>query len=108
MDATKSRRNFLKLTVLGGAAATLGVGFVGSAAANEPVSEDDPAAKALNYKHDTKAVDGSAFPNHTNEQLCSNCQLIQGADGEEWRPCAVFPGKLVAADGWCSAWVAKA
>ncbi|WP_449357869.1 high-potential iron-sulfur protein [Alishewanella longhuensis] len=38
---------------------------------------------------------------------CANCNLIQGEDGQEWRPCAIFPGKLVASEGWCAAWVKK-
>jgi len=32
---------------------------------------------------------------------------IQGEDGAEWRPCAIFPGKVVAAKGYCSAWLKK-
>jgi len=32
---------------------------------------------------------------------------VQGADGEQHRPCNIFPNKLVNADGWCSAWVKK-
>jgi hypothetical protein len=31
---------------------------------------------------------------------------IQGDSGE-WRGCTAFPGKLVNAKGWCSAWVEK-
>ncbi|MCC5853104.1 MAG: high-potential iron-sulfur protein, partial [Alkalimonas sp.] len=37
-------------------------------------------------------------------QYCHNCNLIQGEDAD-WRPCAIFPGKLVANEGWCAAWV---
>jgi len=40
--------------------------------------------------------------------MCSNCALIQGNDGDEWRPCQIFPGKLVNANGWCSVWAPKA
>ncbi|MEF1220553.1 high-potential iron-sulfur protein [Photobacterium damselae] len=39
--------------------------------------------------------------------MCANCALIQGKDGDEWRPCAIFPGKLVNANGWCSAYAPK-
>lgn len=69
---------------------------------------DDPSAVALGYVHDTEKVDAAKYPKHSVDQKCSNCQLIQGADGEEWRPCPIFPGKGVAADGWCSAWVKRA
>ena len=33
--------------------------------------------------------------------------LIQGNDGDAWRPCQIFPGKAVAAAGWCSVWAPK-
>ncbi|MDP2532896.1 high-potential iron-sulfur protein [Photobacterium damselae subsp. piscicida] len=39
--------------------------------------------------------------------MCANCALIQGKDGDEWRPCAIFPDKLVNANGWCSAYAPK-
>ena len=29
------------------------------------------------------------------------------ADGDAWRPCQIFPGKLVNAKGWCSVWAPK-
>lgn len=105
MDALKSRRRFIKLTLLGSAALPMGAALTGSAFAAERLSEDDPTAQALHYVHDTNDVDGDAHPNHDTSQICGNCQLIQGDDGEDWRPCAVFPGKLVANEGWCSAWV---
>ncbi|MDP5191762.1 high-potential iron-sulfur protein [Rheinheimera baltica] len=33
--------------------------------------------------------------------------MLQGNAGEAWRPCGVFPGKLVNAEGWCAAWAKK-
>jgi hypothetical protein len=33
---------------------------------------------------------------------------LQGKEGDEWRPCNLFPGKLVNAHGWCKVWQAKA
>ena len=68
------------------------------------LSPEDPAAVALQYVEN--AADSSA-PNYQEGQTCANCVQIQGNDGDAWRPCAIFPGKLVAADGWCSVWVAK-
>jgi hypothetical protein len=32
---------------------------------------------------------------------------LQGAAGSDYRPCAIFKGKLVAVAGWCSAWTAE-
>lgn len=68
------------------------------------LSEDDPSAVALKYVHDAAQADASQ---RGEKELCSNCQLYKGSDGAEWGPCAIFPGKEVAAKGWCTAWVAS-
>jgi len=58
---------------------------------------NDPQAKALSYAHES--------PNADN--VCANCQLYSSDADADWGPCAIFPGKLVAGKGWCSAWVKK-
>ena len=71
---------------------------------------EDPTAKALVYVHDAADVDTSnpLAARFEPGQDCSNCAQIQGDDeSAEWRPCGIFPGKLVASAGWCSVWVAK-
>ncbi len=35
---------------------------------------------------------------------CDNCLELQGAPGNDYRPCGIFPGKLVSVRGWCSRW----
>ncbi len=67
---------------------------------------DDPSAKALLYVEDTNKVDRSnpQAARWAADQNCANCSQIQGKDGDAWRPCAIFPGKLVASPGWCSVW----
>lgn len=109
-----SRRRFM--TIAAGAAATVPLASLMSAlparAGDLPqLSEDDAQAKALGYKHDASAVDVTKFPKRSGDagstQFCHNCQLYQGGDAE-WGPCSIFPGKAVAAKGWCNAWVAKA
>ena len=72
------------------------------------LSEDDPTAQAMKYVHDASTVDASSRPNPAAEQNCANCALIQGDAGDEWRPCPIFPGKLVANNGWCTVWAPKA
>jgi len=69
----------------------------------------DPTAKALVYVHDVADVDTSnpLAARFEAGQDCSNCAQIQGEEGVEWRPCGIFPGKLVNNAGWCSVWVAK-
>ncbi|MDJ0656816.1 MAG: high-potential iron-sulfur protein [Xanthomonadales bacterium] len=113
MDNTSNpnRRKFLK-TVAGSATIVPVVlaGGTGSAFGQDlpKLAADDPTAVALGYVEDTANADKAKFPNHSPDQKCENCQLILGADGADWRPCSIFPGKSVAKDGWCSAWVKKA
>jgi hypothetical protein len=68
------------------------------------VAADDPLALALQYVEDATA---SAAPAYKAGSSCANCALIQGTDGEAYRPCAIFPGKSVAAAGWCISWAPK-
>ncbi len=101
----ESRRAFLTITAVG--LAGVGVGSVGSANAQAMVVETDPQPAALGYKANTEQVDQKKFPKHTAEQKCLNCQLYQSKAADNGA-CAIFPGKLVAAAGWCSAYVKKA
>ncbi len=72
------------------------------------LSLDDPQAKALGYVHDAANVDQSKYARYQPGQACSNCQLFQAKGDEEWAGCSIFPGKLVNAAGWCSAYAPKA
>ncbi|HZX21989.1 MAG TPA: high-potential iron-sulfur protein [Woeseiaceae bacterium] len=72
------------------------------------LSVDDPQAKALGYVHDATNVDQSKYARYQPGQACSNCQLFQAQGDEEWAGCSIFPGKLVNAAGWCSAYAPKA
>jgi hypothetical protein len=71
----------------------------------EKVDENSAQAKALNYRHDAKQVKD---PKRKPDQFCNNCQLYQAKATDPWGPCALFAGNLVAAKGWCNAWVKKA
>jgi hypothetical protein len=74
-----------------------------------PVAADDPTAVALKYVEDaTKAERTDKMGVPGAEQTCANCQFVQGKDGDARRPCALFPGKSVAANGWCLSWAKKA
>ena len=87
----------------------------GTVATVTPAAEDDasshrvdPAdanAVALGYVEDATRVDASRFKSYRPGQSCASCSQIQGAAGAEWRPCLLFPDKLVKAAGWCSAYV---
>jgi len=71
------------------------------------LSEDNPQAMSLGYKHDAETVDTSKFANYKPGQICAGCSLYGGDEGDEWGSCAIFAGKMVNANGWCSAFVAK-
>jgi hypothetical protein len=72
------------------------------------ITEDDPAGQAYAYTHDASSVDAASRPNPAENQTCANCALVQGADGDAWRPCQILPGKAVNAKGWCKVWSPKA
>lgn len=106
MNAVNNERRKALVMMLGAAAgATLGMPALAQDLPH--LEETDPTGAALGYKHDTTKVDAAKYPAHKAEQKCSNCNLIQGKDGDAWRPCAIFPGKAVNADGWCAAYVVK-
>lgn len=100
-----SRRRFVKSA--GAATTTVAVGFGATSIGAEElprVSEDGAMAKALNYVHDARTVDAAK---RFSDRFCNNCALYAGGADEEWAKCSIFPGKLVAGEGWCSAWVPK-
>ncbi len=67
----------------------------------------DPAAVALAYFEDATKVDAKKFPMHKPNQFCWNCLQFQGKKGDGYKPCNLFPKKLVAENGWCKVWVKK-
>lgn len=96
-----SRRRFVK--TVGAAAVTTGLGTATASASELPrVSEDDPMAKALGYVHDARSVDAAI---RLSDRFCNNCALYAGNSNDEWAKCSIFPGKVVAGEGWCRSWV---
>ncbi|MFT5392256.1 MAG: hypothetical protein ACI8PT_002453 [Gammaproteobacteria bacterium] len=105
-DIHKNRRHFIKVSLAGAAALQLATVARGAGAAGLPhLDEADPSAKALAYVHDASAV--SAQTRGDASRACSSCRFYT-SPAEAWGPCALFPGKAVAAAGWCKAWVARA
>ena len=104
-----SRRCFLKTVAVALPAGAVVLRQEAAAQDMPIISEDDPAAKALLYVHDVADVDTSnpLAARFEPGQDCSNCAQIQGPEDEDWRPCGIFPGKLVANRGWCSVWAPK-
>lgn len=104
------RRRLLVTSLAAMASVPLGASLLGrqAFAADMPkLSQDDPTAKALKYHNDaTKAPRTAKAGTAAEKQFCHNCQFIQ-SDSGAWRPCQIFPGKEVNADGWCASWMAK-
>jgi hypothetical protein len=67
------------------------------------LDEPDPAAKAVAYQQDARKVDPRLFPTYRRGQSCATCSLIEFGTARV-RGCSLFPGKLVAAGGWCNVW----
>jgi hypothetical protein len=102
-----TRRAALSGLALGMAAAALPSGP--SRAANAPGRLDvhDPAAVKLGYVTNASEVDIKKFPQYVRGSNCENCLQLQGKAGADYRPCSLFPDKLVAVSGWCSGWTAE-
>jgi High potential iron-sulfur protein len=108
MTISISRRDALKgLATAAGALAAIPVVQAESAPINPHVKLDDPTAVALGYHDDAKKVDAKTFTTYQPGQMCSNCLQLNGKAGDSWRPCNLFPGKLVAAGGWCKVYLKK-
>lgn len=103
-----ARRKFLQLSAVAAAGLVIKPGREAHASDLPQLTEDDPMAQAMKYTHDASTVDPATRNNPAPEQNCANCALVQGDDGETWRPCQIFPGKAVNANGWCAVWAPKA
>jgi hypothetical protein len=118
MNGPISRREALKNLALG--AGTLLVTAAAGAASYEAAKPPpavgplphlvptDPLAVALSYHESAKTVEAVKFPTYKPDQKCSSCMQLTGKVGDPWRPCNLFPGKLVNAEGWCKVWLKKA
>jgi hypothetical protein len=102
--ARTTRRNLLKGLALGAAGAAMG-----ARGAAEPAKVDvhDPQAVALGYVENASQVDQKKYPQFVAGSNCDNCLQLQGRPGNNYRPCTLFAGKLVAVSGWCSGWTAE-
>jgi len=106
LNPDPSRRRLLRMGVAGIVAIPAAPLIFAPVAAreNERVSEDDPDAQALHYRHDAAEVDHEAYE---EGRTCANCGLYTDPDASEWGPCEAFGGRLVAAGGWCNAWIPR-
>ncbi len=98
-----SRRELLARVLIGATAIS---GMADSQATSEKLNPDDPAAKNVGYVEDATRVDIRKYPTYVKGHTCANCTLALSAYGPV-RPCKLFPGKIVIAKGWCSAWAQR-
>jgi High potential iron-sulfur protein len=101
-----SRRALIKTLTVGAAAAALAARR-SLGAEPEKLDVKDPAAVGLGYVENAAQVDVKKYPAYVKGSNCENCLLLQGNAGNNYRPCGLFPGKLVSVSGWCSGWAAE-
>ena len=105
-NSSMSRRSAIK--TLAAAAAAAAVPVLTARSADVPhLDVHDSSAIALGYVENASEVDAKKFPRFVAGSTCDNCLQLQGKAGDKYRPCNLFPGKLVAAGGWCSGWTAE-
>jgi High potential iron-sulfur protein len=102
-----NRRSLIKNLLLGAGAAALLPARPASSADLPHLDVKDPAAVAQGYVEDAAQVNPKKYPAFAQGSACENCLLLQGKEGQAYRPCDLFPGKSVAAKGWCRGWSAE-
>jgi High potential iron-sulfur protein len=103
-DSAFTRRRLLKNLALAVGGATVLPARRARAAELPHLDVKDPAAVKLGYVEKAASVDAKKFPTFEKSSSCENCAQLQGTAGAAYRPCTLFPGKLVATAGWCSGW----
>ena len=102
-----ARRQFIQLSAVAAAGYLIRPGSQARAEDLPKLTSDDAMGQAMKYTDDSSSVDPASRANPAPDQMCANCALIQGDEAAEWRPCSIFPGKLVNNKGWCSVWTPK-
>jgi hypothetical protein len=102
-----NRRSLIKSLLLGAGGAALLPARQGISADLPHLDLNDPAAVSQSYVEDASKVDPKKSPTFVKGSACENCLLLQGKEGQAYRPCELFPGKSVAAKGWCRGWSAE-
>lgn len=97
----------MKSLALGAAAAAAAGARMSRGAEPAKLDVHDPSAIALGYVENASQIDAKKYPKYVAGSNCDNCLQLQGKPGNNYRPCSLFPGKLVSVSGWCSAWTAE-
>lgn len=103
-----SRRTFVFYTAASGCGlVATSPAWAQQSAAGELVDETDALAVAVGYTPDASKVDSQKFTTYAAGQRCGACTLFQGQAADASAACPLFPGKRVAAIGWCAAWAKR-
>lgn len=110
-SATCTRRRFIQLVPVGAGLALDVAAKPKPAPPPDPstfphLDERDPHARAVGYVEDAARVDRRSYPKFVPGSTCDNCALYRIA-AQSWSECTLFPRKLVAARGWCDAYVKR-
>jgi hypothetical protein len=107
-EKTIARRTILKGALLGAAAVPVSALLGRAEAAPAKLDPNDPTAKGLGYVEDAAKVDAKANPQYKAGMTCANClQAPTAKPGDAQVACNIFQGRLVAAKGWCKAYVKR-
>jgi hypothetical protein len=71
------------------------------------VDEKDAQPASLGFVTDSARADATRFKAYVVGRQCSGCMLYTGQIGTGKGACAIFQGRVVPAQGWCSAWVQR-
>ncbi|HWW29513.1 MAG TPA: high-potential iron-sulfur protein [Steroidobacteraceae bacterium] len=107
IDDPVTRRAFVKKLALAAGIAAILPSRPSRAAEPQRLDAKDPAAAALGYVENVAQLDVKKYPTYVKGSNCENCLLLQGSSGAAYRPCNLFPGKVVSVSGWCSGWTAE-
>lgn len=110
-----SRRSFLFSLLVAPTIGMLSFSRLARAADGLPdgkkmISESDPTAMALGYKHDAAKADANKYPQlkkpESKTQRCDNCNFYT-KENEKWGKCQLLQAGLVNSKGWCGSWFKK-
>jgi High potential iron-sulfur protein len=107
LGAAVTRRALVKNLSLAAVASALLPPRQSQAAEPPHLDVKDPTAVKLGYVENASRIALKKYPAYVKGSDCENCLLLQGTTGAHYRPCTLFPGKLVSVSGWCSGWSAE-
>ncbi len=111
MYQPSSRRDAVKGLALAGCACAelIPAQLATAASSNLPhvSASTDSTAAAMHYVDNAEEAERAKVPTYQPGHTCATCLHLKGTVGDAWRPCELYPGKVVSAAGWCQLWAKK-